>query len=104
VRSPRARVQGRERLRQARDLELEEPLRPVDVLELVRTELASRVREEHLPAVRNGGDACGAVDAETDISLLADDRLTGVEPHADTQRKDVRAGVAVPRTSLWPGG
>ena len=78
------------------DVELEEPLRPVDVLEpvdaevahghsvdLVLDELARRVGQQHLPAVRNRADARRPVDADAHVALVPDDGLAGVQADAD---------------------
>src|SRR5439155_7471156 len=48
----------------------------------VREEVTRRVRAEHLAAVTGRGDAGGAVDVESRVALLAQDRVAGVD--ADT--------------------
>jgi hypothetical protein len=97
----RRRLHGQRRLVEALQrgeptlAELVDPLRRGQVLQpvlaeieqLVRVdELARRLRDEHLPAVADGGDPSGAVDVEADVSLLGDTRLAGVDPHAHTDR------------------
>ena len=73
--------------------ELEEALVSDQVLEPVPAEIANRrvrveqplrgLGEDDLPAVGGGGDPRGAVDVDADVALLRDDRLAGVQAHAD---------------------
>ena len=91
------RPQRRERRRQPVDLELVDPLRLVDVLEAVLAQIAlahpvrkrrahergRRGREQHLPAVARRADARRADDVDPDVALLPDDRLAGMQAHAD---------------------
>jgi hypothetical protein len=71
--------------------ELVDPLRRGQVLQPVLAEVAQpvgadeipcRLRDQHLPAVADRGDACRAVDVDPDVALLGDQRLAGVETHA----------------------
>src|SRR5262245_46134818 len=88
---------------EAGDVELVEPLVALEILEAVRAEvadrdarepalqqLASRVREENLPAVGDGTDAGRAMDAKADVTFLSDDRLSRMQSHPDAQRGAVR--------------
>src|SRR5438270_10585953 len=45
----------------------------------VTDELSCRLREQSLPAVARGGDARGAVDVDTDVSLFRPGRLASVD-------------------------
>jgi hypothetical protein len=46
----------------------------------------SRRRDEDLTAVAGRGDTRGAMDVQPDVTLLRYERLSRVEPHADTDR------------------
>ena len=54
-----------------------------EIGELVLDELGSRGRDEHLPPVACGGDACRAVDVATDVALFGQQRRPGVQADAD---------------------
>ncbi len=66
---------------------------PNVVRQLVLDELARGVRQQHLAAVGRGADACASVDAHPDVSLAADDGLTGVDPHAHMNGDAVGPGL-----------
>jgi len=84
--------------------ELEQTLRPVEVLEVVLPEVAHldavellclaergrRLRHEDLAAVRGRADARRQVEAEAEVALLLHSRLAGVEPHPNAQLGAVR--------------
>ena len=88
-------VRRRELLWKSRDDELEQSLRPEDVLERVLAEVEqldsvelevlhdSRrcVREEDLTAMPGGADPRGAVDADADVALLVHEGLGRVDAH-----------------------
>ena len=57
--------------------------------------LDSRFREQHLPAVPRGADACDAVDVDADVVVLFDRGPAGV--HADA---DPHLAAAGPRVRL----
>src|SRR5262245_50060065 len=92
-------LEWRKITRQALDLELEDPLRPIDVLEpklaqiaqadvrreVVLDKLAGRVREQHLSAMPGPADAGRTVDAETDVTALGGDGLARVDSHSHTE-------------------
>ena len=94
------RLQGRERRRESRDVELEEPLGPLDVLQPVLTKVVQldavdrqvlddprgRVREQDLTSVTGCADARGAVHADADVTLVRHERLRGMDAHAHAQR------------------
>ena len=77
------------------DLELEETLRPIEILELEGAELAHlrvqrklvfdeltrRIGEEHLPAVTDGTDTRGPMNTEAHVALARRTRLAGVQSH-----------------------
>ncbi len=81
------------------DLQLVQWLRPLDVAQnlvadrshphavwkVAGHDRARCLRQQHLPAAPNGGDARRPYDVEPGISLVADGRLAGVqaEPHTD---------------------
>jgi hypothetical protein len=86
-------VQAAER-RKTSVAELEEPeladvLQPVDA-EVARAaavqQVASRLRREHLPAVRCAHHTRGAMDVRADVAPVADDRLAGVDADPDSDR------------------
>ena len=96
----RRRVEGADRgevVQQPTDDELPEALRMLEVLEPVLAEVAQldavgegvlhqragRVRQQHLPAVRDARDAAGPVDVEADIGLRRQAGLAGVQADAD---------------------
>src|SRR6266487_2073445 len=87
---PVERLQGRELVA----AELEDPLWRAQVLEPVLAEVAelvpvderrARSRDENLPAVPGGSDACRAMDVRADVALLREQRRAGVETHPDRQ-------------------
>jgi hypothetical protein len=88
---------GRRKVRwKIADDELEEPLGVIEVLEPVLTkiperdverqlpgnELARGARDQHLPAVAGSADPRRSVHVQTDVVMLADLRLAGVDTHA----------------------
>ena len=93
--SGRQRGQRREVRRQIADDELEEVLGAIEVLEpvlaeiperdvrrqLVGDQLARGARDQHLPAVSGGADPRRAVHVQTDVIVLPDLRLAGVDAH-----------------------
>ena len=75
--------------------ELVEPLGRRQILQTVLPEIAQsvvagevtgRLRDQHLSAVSDRGDARGAVDVEPHVTLVRDDRLTRVHAHAHADR------------------
>ena len=77
-----------------------------EILDLRFGEQAARLLgEEYLPSVARLGDACGSVDVETDVAVLSENRLAGVDshahPHAGAFRPLVRGQ---PALSLDRGG
>jgi hypothetical protein len=80
------RPQGRKLIRQTVDLELEDALRGAQVFQPVRAEVAyvrvhersSRLRQEHLSSVADGGDARSLVDVEPHVPLNGHARFTCV--------------------------
>ena len=106
---------------QARDLELEEPLGPVEVREcrrpeieqpeltgqVVPDEVRGRAREQHLPAMTRIADAGGLVNGEAHVAVRADAGLAGVQSHADAHlhlvrplmlgERDLRGGAGLDR-------
>jgi hypothetical protein len=88
------RLERRERLTP----QLEDPdwgrevLQPMlaEIAQLERVGLEERHRrrgEQHLTAVRGAGDACRAVNVETDVAVVDRDRLAGVQAHPDADRR-----------------
>ena len=85
------RLQQREVAREPVHLELVDALRRAQILEAVHTEVADsrihertgRLRQEHLPAVPDGGDPRALVHVEADITLLGQPRLARVQPHSN---------------------
>ena len=80
--------------------ELVELLRLREILEPVRPEVAKReavhlracpLRQDDLAAVGARADARSPVDVEPRVALRPDDRLAGVEAHADADRSSARA-------------
>jgi hypothetical protein len=49
-------------------------------------EHTGRLRQEHLPAVADGGDACALVHVEADVALVRQPWLARVQPHPHTYR------------------
>src|SRR5205823_4490765 len=92
------RARRREVGRQARDQELEQALRAIEVLQPVFAELAQRGaggegaadergrrgRKDDLAAVRSGGDSSRAVDVDADVVVATQRAFAGVQAHADT--------------------
>ena len=83
-------VQGFER-REVVFAELEDPLRRAQVLEPVLTEVTEpagvdergrRRRDEHLSAVASSCDPRRTMNVRTDVSIVGQQRRTGVEAHA----------------------
>jgi hypothetical protein len=86
------------------DDELEDPFRPIDVLELVFAQVAHcnarhllviddpgrGAREQHLPSVRDRADASRSVDADAGVAVLGEVGLTGMQAHADGDPSLVR--------------
>ena len=86
---------------QADDDQLVEVLRVVDVLQTTLAQVADRDprrkiflrqlargrREQNLTAVPRSGDPRRPVNADADVPLLADSRLTGVQAHPDPDRR-----------------
>jgi hypothetical protein len=84
-------------LSKAFELQLEDPLRAIDVLQPVLAEvtnrharrkvvldqLAGRVGEQHLAAMTRGANAGGPVDTEPQVAVTGCDRLAGVQPDAN---------------------
>ena len=77
------------------------PLAEVEHRHAVRQDVpeqrARRLRDQDLAAGARRGDARGADDVDPEVALVADVRLTGVEPHADTHLAPVRPGVLAQR-------
>ena len=81
-------------------IDLEEPLWPGNVLQIVLAEIAQRdlgwfvvlddpgagVREHDLAAVRCSADASSAADPNADVALPIDMRLSGVQSHSYANR------------------
>lgn len=97
---------GREDVKQAVHHQLIQMLRPLDVLQVVYTEVSElhairqsvldqgsgRVADDHLPAVRSVRDPGGTVDVESDVPVRPDHAFAHVKTHAH--------GHVMPR---WPG-
>ncbi len=89
------RPQRRELRLEAGCQKLVERLRLRQVLEAVLAEvarlrvreIARRLREQHLPAVRRGGNTRGPVDVEADVVVADDRRLAGVQSHPHAERQ-----------------
>ena len=106
------RRQRRELVRQAVELELVELLRPREVLQPVRAEVAQarvgvkqrlrRLRDEHLPAVADRHHPRGVVDVEPDVAPVGGMRLAGVE--ADSHADLVASRPIVLRQGTLSGG
>ena len=85
------------------DLELVDALRRAQVLEPVHAQVAHnrvherarRLRQEHLPAVADGGDPRAPVYVEPDVTLLGQPRLAGVQPHPHADRPVGQRALAV---------
>ena len=85
--------------------ELVQALGVDEILEPVLSEVADRdvalekssrrLGEDDLASVRGGRDAGGAVDVHPDVSLVGDDRLAGVEAHADADRAGLERSARV---------
>ena len=106
---------------EARNLELEEPLGPVEVREcrrpeveqpeltgqVVPHEVRGRAREQHLPAMTRIADARRLVNGEAHVAVRADAGLAGVQSHADAHlhllrplmlgERDLRGGTGLDR-------
>ena len=97
------RLQQREVAREPVDLELVDALRRAQILEAVHAEVADvrvdertgRLRQEHLPAVADGGDPRALVHVEADVSLLGQPRLARVQPHPHAYRPVGQRALAV---------
>ena len=97
------RLQQRELARQAVDLELVDALRRAEILEAVHAQVADvrvnectgRLRQEHLPAVPDGGDTRALVHVEPDVTLVRQPRLARVQPHAHANRPAGKCALAV---------
>ncbi len=81
---------------------LVDPLRCSQIFEAVLAEVpqfvavgevASRLRDEHLPPVARSRDPGRSMDIDSDVTLLGHDRLASVQAHANTDRT---AGKRVP--------
>ena len=85
------------------DLELVDALRRAQILEAVHAEVADvrvdertgRLRQEHLPAVPDGGDTRTLVHVEADVTLVRQPRLARVQPHAHANRPAGKCALAV---------
>ena len=97
------RLQQRELVPQAVDLELEDALGRAEVLEPVRAEVAclvvdervSCLREQYLAPVSDGCDPRAFVHVDPDVALIGHPRLAGVEPHPDPNRPVRQAPLGV---------
>ena len=97
------RLEQREVAGEPVDLELVDALRCAQVLEAVHTQVAhnrvhermGRLRQEHLPAVADGGDPRAPMYVEADVSLLAQPRLAGMQPHPHADRPVGQRALAV---------
>ena len=97
------RLQQREVAREPVDLELVDALRRAEILEAVHAQVADvrvhertgRLRQEHLPAVADGGDPRALVHVEADVSLLGQPRLARVQPHPHAYRPVGQCALAV---------
>ncbi len=97
-------VEGLER-REVPVAELVQALRAREVLEPVVAEVAEprfarreavcRLREENLPAVARAHDPRRPVHVGTDVTLVRDDRLTGVDADPDSHRPSFERGLTV---------
>jgi hypothetical protein len=57
-----------------------------------------RLREQHLAAVRDGRDACRAMDIDAHVTRRADLRLASVQAHAHAHADVIRPDVGTERT------
>ncbi|HLM92914.1 MAG TPA: hypothetical protein VK273_03785 [Gaiellaceae bacterium] len=64
-----------------------------EAVEVLREEIARRLREQDLPAVARRRHARGAMHVDPDVSLRSRGRLTGVKPHTDPDGRTVGPGV-----------
>ena len=97
-------IEGLER-RKIRVPELVETLRGGEVLEAMVAEveevrcgveqLPRRLREENLPAVARAHDPRRTVHVGTDVALVRDDRLTGVDADPDSHGTSLERGLTV---------
>ena len=60
--------------------------------------------QQDLPAVAGGADPRRAMDVDPDVALLPDDRLAGVDAHADAELRPLRPVVACERQLGRDGG
>ena len=104
-------LERRELRLEPRHVELEEPLRREQVLELVLTEVLElnsfdaeglddprrRVGEEDLAAVAGRADPSRSMDADTDVALFVDVRLRGVQAHPHAYRSVRKRALGVDR-------
>ena len=60
-------------------------------------EHTGRLRQEHLPAVADGGDACALVRVEADVALVRQPWLARVQPHPHTYPPVGKCALAVRR-------
>jgi hypothetical protein len=99
-----------EAARQSVEDELEEPLRLGQVLESMRPEIAHRdgavgderlrpLGEDHLAAVRGRGYSRAPVDVDPDVVVAGDERISGVQAHANAH---IAVGPAVRGQSALP--
>ena len=86
------------------DIELEQPLRPLHVLEPVLTDFVEahavqtevlddpgrRIGHQRLAAVRDRADPRGPVDAHSDVALVVEKRLRSVKAHANSKASFAR--------------
>jgi len=99
------RAQGREVIWEARDLELVDALRLVEVLELmhaqvtegdvarVRQEVGGGLRNEDLPAVRGGSDPRTSMQPDAHVLVAGVGYLARVDAHANPNRIVIRPGM-----------
>ena len=97
------RLEQREVAAEPVDLELVDALRRAQILEAVHAQIAhnrvhertGRLRQEHLPAVADGSDPRTLMYVETDIPLLGQPRLAGMQPHPHADRPVGQRALAV---------
>ena len=100
---------------QRRELGIPELIDPLGCLEILQSvepevadghidELPRRLGQQYLRPVSGRRDACPSVHIETDIPLLREDRLAGVDPHANSGRARREAVLGDPRRLYGVGG